>query len=191
MGLQTSYQLSRPNLFPEIDLNTTGHAGFGLVFLYQNEEHAATQLEFLYSQTSWESGAADTLFGAKMQYVDIPVSAHFQILKSQNRITINAGLFGRYLLDETYPDRGNLRRFQSANLNSEELPTAEIFSGGVHAGLGFARKTRRGLLLFECRYITGLRDMYQEEESPFTSSLNQSLSLKLSYLFGFKRMDRE
>jgi len=193
-GISQGLNISRLNLDPSIqgmfDLSTDqnfelGYVG-GIVFLYYSEPHKGIQMELNYSQRGWsEDLDSSNSYCRKLDYLEFPFLSHFDIGLRNLNLSITVGPTISYLISSqevTHSiDEDKLKSYYNIEIDNK-------LEGDLCIGVGVNKFTRNGILQLECRLNQGFSNIFSEERIlDFSTSQNQVIGIKISYLFNMKK----
>ncbi len=197
IGVNAGVNYNSVSFTPSIKQN--GYMAYtgGLTARYISEKYFAMicgiQAELNYSQRGWEEKITDNTntYSRSMNYIEIPFLAHLAFGKNRGgQFFINMGPQVNFLLNES--------EHRSTDWDTSTRPNGVIaqygkmadnkFDYGILGGAGIEIRTGAGNFLLEGRYYFGLADFYKNSATDdFQKSSNNTVSVKLSYLFDIKK----
>lgn len=194
LGINSGFSLSRIIIDPSFDymFNFSTDQGFrsgfdgGIVFLHYSQPRVGIQMELNYSQRGWTENLDTISYNRRLDYVEFPFLTHFDIGKKKLKIAISFGPVISYFISEkkqvNYLDENQVKEYYSFELDHK-------LEGALCIGLGVNKYTRIGNFQAEVRIKQGLTSIFKKDRVPeFSSSQNQAIELKISYLIGWGRL---
>lgn len=200
IGVNGGVNMNTVDFSPKVKQSSmTGMTG-GVTLRYISEKYfkmiCGAQVELNFSQRGWKENIEDypeLQYQRKMNYIDVPFLAHLAFGKEKRgmQIFIHLGPQFNFLLSESKEMSGNwqevLDKGENFTVEQHDLDIKHKFDYGIVGGLGTELKTKAGNFLLEGRYYFALADMFDNtKKGYFGRSANQTISVKLSYLFDIK-----
>ena len=193
-GANAGITLSRINFLPRIPQTLLLQECGGLTARYISEKNCGILVELNFSLRGWKE-EQDTVshfnhYSRSLSYIDLPVLTHFYLdVGKWARIMLNVGPQISYNIGEKVLEKDIVR---PTNINpryyDEDYKVQHKFDYGIGGGLGLEVRTEIGIFILEGRYYFGLSDVFNNTRADiFQNSHNQVISVKMSYLTGWKR----
>ena len=191
LGINSGVNLSRFSFDPSFEgmfdftadqKFINGYSG-GIVFIYYSQHHIGIQMEVNYSQRGWAENTDTTNYSRQLEYLEFPFLSHFDIGIKKLNLSITVGPTVSYLLSDreqtNITDENLMKSYYNSKIDNR-------LEGGVCIGLGVNKFTRIGIFQLEGRFNQGLSNIFSKKNNPdILASLNQVISIKFSYLFGW------
>jgi len=138
----------------------------GVVIAYNNVNNAGLQLEINLAQKGWKEEIdtiAGTFFKRNLDYIEIPIFAHFEIGNRMLRPTINAGPYIGWKINDTWDSNGFEDQLANEAYNHylQKIRTVDL---GIKVAVGLRLNINKHFAIFsEVRYdfeIAGGSDIF-------------------------------
>lgn len=198
LGLGGGASLSNVGFVPRVDQTMLLGMHGGLTMRWITEKNLGLVIELNYAQQGWQEelplinpDSESSLryhYARTINYIELPLLTHIYFGGKNVRFILNLGPKFGYAISET-----TCRRLKGTEPNSganaqHDMPLENKFDWGICAGPGVEFRTPIGSFLLEGRYYFGLWNMYGNSKADYFSKSNmQTLSVKVSYLFNFKK----
>lgn len=200
VGFMGGYTMNKMDFMPRIKQSMKGAPMVGFAARYICEKYFSTvcgvELELQYNNLGWqeviEDGTENT-YSRDWYFVEIPVLMQMGWGRERRglKFLFEAGpQFGLYISGEEHKG-GNpwnpSARPNGVNYQYGKDPDNK-FDYGIAAGVGLEFSSPIGHFLLQGRYYYGLGDIYDNSKrGDFGRSANQTLQVKLTYLFDIVR----
>lgn len=201
MGLTAGYTMNRMDFSPVIKQRSKNSPMFGFVTRYVCEKYFSTvcavEMEVLYNNLGWkeviEDGSNNT-YMRDWHFIQMPILMQMGWGRERRglKFLFEAGpQVGLYLSGEEHKGGAGAwdtsRRPNGVVYQYGKEPDNRI-DYGIAGGVGLEFSSDIGHFLLQGRYYYGLGDMYDNSKrGKFARSANQTLMVKLTYLFDFVR----
>ena len=214
IGVNAGYTMSNIGFTPKVTQTNLGGMTGGVSFRYVCEKYFSTVCsiygEVNYTQMGWKERILDAndqpvvnavtglpeQYSRTLNYIQVPIFAHLAWGRERKGIQFffQAGPQFGYLIGES-----TKTNFALSDMNLDDrsnkvyaqdtMPVENKFDYGIAVGMGLEVSINRvGHFLLEGRYYYGLGNIYGDSKRDFFSkSNNNSIVVKLSYLFDLTR----
>jgi hypothetical protein len=204
IGFMGGYTMNKMDFVPQIKQSMKGAPMVGFATRYVCEKYfttiCAVELEVQYNNLGWkeviEDGSNNT-YERDWHFVEVPVLMQMGWGRERRglKFLFEAGpQFGVYLSGKEHKGGGTW--------NTENRPNGVVYQYGkdpdnkidygIAAGIGIEVSTPVGHFLAQGRYYYGLADIFDNSKrGDFGRSANQTLLVKLTYLFDIVRTKNE
>lgn len=139
----------------------------GLIVTYNNENNAGLQLEINYAQKGWreeDTISSEIYFQRDLDYIEVPVYAHFEIGKKMLRPVVIMGPYIAFQINDSYDHNGYDKYFtQDIYANYPQNQDTRTFDYGIKLGGGLRLNIKRFAVFGEVHYdleMAGGRDVF-------------------------------
>ncbi len=197
LGASAGVSFSSVSFSPSVKQNMLLTYNGGLTARWITESHCGMQLELNYAQWGWDEqfDESEWKYARRLNYVELPFLAHFNIGNRRVRAFLNLGPQIGYLISESssynLESLDQLEPPNNVHVAERKKYVENKLSWGLGGGPGVEIRTGIGFFLIEGRYFYSLGDIFKNSKSDyFARSAPQVISVKLSYLIPlhFKRL---
>lgn len=203
IGLTGGYTMNKMDFMPKIKQTMKGSPMFGIAARYICEKYFTTicgvVLELQYNNLGWdeliEDGTGNT-YKRDLHYLQMPLLMQMGWGRERRglKFIFEAGpQLGLYLTGKEHiSDQWNPSARPNGVVHQYGKEPDNKFDYGIAAGLGLECSTPIGHILLQGRYYYGLGDIFDNSKRGyFGRSANQTLQVKLTYLFDILRTDKK
>lgn len=200
VGFMGGYTMNKMDFMPKIKQTMKGSPMVGFAARYICEKYFSTvcgvELELQYNNLGWQEvieDGTDNTYKRDLHFVEVPILMQMGWGRERRgfKFLFEAGpQIGVYISGEEHKDGDPWNpsfRPNGVNYQYGKEPDNK-FDYGIAAGIGLEFSSPVGHFLLQGRYYYGLGDIYDNSKrGDFGRSANQTLQVKLTYLFDIVR----
>lgn len=172
LGVKGGITLSFMRFEPSVSLGAMPiGVSAGLQYRMILEKYFGLWVELNYQQRGFQIAEGNQR--RQLDYVELPLLAHFTFGKKMFRFYFNLGPEISYMVK----DYGGAL---------SEYPVEHRFDYGLTGGIGFELNTRAGIYTIGGRYSFGMGDVFNNDRKPLYLSGNQNIEVTFGWMWKFR-----